>query len=176
MKNNFIKSIVVAFMLLIFGSCQTIPNGATPFKPFDQQKYLGTWYEIARFDYFFERNLNNVTATYSLNTDGTIKVQNRGYNYKEKEWKESIGKAKTAGHEDEAKLKVSFFGPFYAAYNVIALDAEYKYALVVGKSLDYIWLLSREKSMPEDIKREYLQKAKILGYKTDELIWVEHTK
>ena len=81
---------------------------------------------------------------------------------------------KFAGDSNEGKLKVSFFGPFYSGYNIIALDSDYKYALVAGKSLKYLWLLSREKTMPQDVKEEYLKKAKDLGYNTSELIWVKH--
>jgi len=157
-------------------SCSTIPNGAKPIEPFDKEKYLGKWYEIARMDFRFERDLNNTTAFYSVNNDGTIKVDNQGYNYKTKEWKQAIGKAKFVVSPNVAKLKVSFFGPFYGAYNVIALDKDYKYSLVAGKNLKYLWILSRETSIPDSIKQEYLQIAEKLGFKTIELIWVEHNK
>ena len=73
-------------------------------------------------------------------------------------------------------LKVSFFGPFYGGYNVIALDKDYKYALIAGGDLGYLWILSREKSIPEEIKSDYLKKASDLGFNTSELIWVEHNK
>jgi len=154
-------------------SCKTIPKGATAIKPFDSKKYLGKWYEIARFDYRFERNLDQVTAEYSLNHDQSIKVKNKGYNFKSKEWKQSIGKAKFVSSKNEGKLKVSFFGPFYSGYNVIAIDDDYKYALVAGKNLKYLWFLSREKTMPESIKEAYLEKAAELGYKVSKLIWVK---
>ena len=159
-----------------FGSCTSIPKGAVAVKPFDIEKYLGKWYEIARMDFRFERDLNNVTANYSRNEDGTIKVDNQGYNYVTKEWKQAIGKAKSAGQPDEARLKVSFFGPFYSAYNVIALDSEYKYALVAGKNLKYLWILSRETTVPESIKNSYLKIAQDLGFDIAALIWVEHDK
>jgi len=152
----------------------TIPEGAVAVKPFDKARYLGKWYEIARLDFKYERNMNNVTATYSLNENGTIKVVNRGYETVKKEWKEAIGKAKFIGPSDEARLKVSFFGPFYAAYNVIALDDQYKYALVVGKDLTYMWILSRETTIPEEIRNSYLQLAESLGFNTGSLLWVEH--
>lgn len=155
-------------------SCATIPKGAVAVRPFDKEKYLGKWYEIARLDFKFERNLNNTTAEYSVNDDGTIKVVNRGYNYKKDKWSEATGKAKFVEDDDIAKLKVSFFGPFYSGYNVIALDPEYKYALVAGKNLKYLWILSRETSIPEGIKKEYLKLADDLGYETSELLWVEH--
>jgi apolipoprotein D and lipocalin family protein len=160
--------------MLTFNSCLTIPKGAVAVKPFDKGKYLGTWYEIARMDFRFERNLNNTTANYSINADGSIKVVNRGFNYITKEWKQAVGKAKFLGKQDEARLKVSFFGPFYASYNVIALDNEYKYALVAGKNLSYLWILSRETAIPEDIKQNYLHLAESLGYKISDLIWVKH--
>ena len=129
-------------------------------KPFDKEKYLGKWYEIARMDFRFERNLNNVTANYSIKENGNIKVDNRGFDYVTREWKQAVGKAKLAGDPDEAKLKVSFFGPFYSGYNVIALDDQYKYALVAGQNLKYLWLLSRETTMPESTKQSYLNIAK----------------
>ena len=166
--------VIIAFTLLV--SCATIPKGAVAVKPFDKEKYLGKWYEIARFDFRFERNLNNTTANYSLNDDGSIKVVNRGFNYVTSKWSEATGKAKPAGNPNEARLKVSFFGPFYGGYNVIALDDQYKYALVAGSSLKYLWILSRETSIPDDIRQKYLDVANKLGFNTSELIWVEHNK
>lgn len=161
--------------LLLLNSCSVgIPDGATAVKNFDSDKYLGKWYEIARFDYKFERNMDNVTANYSLNSDGSIKVQNQGYNYVKKEWKESIGEARFVNDKSEARLKVSFFKPIWAGYNVIDIDDNYQNALVVGNSTKYIWILSRDKKMPESIKERFLAKAQKLGYDTNALIWVKH--
>ncbi len=171
-KKNLLNQILAFLALIFFNACETIPEGAKAVKPFEVNKYLGTWYEIARMDFKFERDLKNVTATYSLNEDGTIKVLNQGFNINTNERKQAIGKAKFVDLTDEAKLKVSFFGPFYAGYNVVALDAEYKYALIAGQSLDYLWILSREKTIPESIKTEYLRIAESIGYKTSDLIWV----
>lgn len=175
--NNLIRNLMTGIVtLLIFNACTTIPKGVTAVKPFDKEKYLGKWYEIARMDFRFERNLNNTTANYSVNDDGTIKVLNRGYNYVKKEWSEAVGKAKFVGDQNTAMLKVSFFGPFYGGYNVIALDAEYKYALVAGQDLSYLWILSRETTIPDDVKHNYLEIAEGLGFKTSELLWIEHDK
>ena len=116
---------------------RTIPEGAHAVTPFDADKYLGTWYEIARFDFKFEKGLSKTTANYSLNDDGSIHVINRGYDAKKGKWKESVGKAVFVEEPDVAMLKVSFFGPFYSGYNVAALDPDYKYALVIGRNLDY---------------------------------------
>lgn len=160
--------------VLTFNSCSTIPKGATAIIPFDKEKYLGKWYEIARMDFKYERHLNNTTAEYSVRDDGKIKVDNKGFNTQTKEWSQAIGKAKFVGEQNVAMLKVAFFGPFYSGYNVIALDSEYKYALVAGKNLKYLWILSRENTIPENIKQNYLKIAETLGYKTSELLWIEH--
>lgn len=161
--------------LIILNSCSVgIPKGATAVQNFNADKYMGTWYEIARFDYKFEKNMDNVTATYSKNPDATIKVDNKGYNYVKKEWKESIGEAKFVKDPSEAQLKVSFFKPIWAGYNVVDIDEDYQYALVMGNNLKYLWILSRTKEIPEIIKQRFLTKAKNIGYKTDELIWVKH--
>lgn len=157
-------------------SCTTIPKGLTAVHQFDKEKYLGKWYEIARLDFKFERDLNNTTAEYTANSDGTIKVLNKGYNTKTQKWKTATGKAKFVKEENIGMLKVSFFGPFYSGYNVIAIDQEYKYALIAGKNLNYLWILSRETTIPGNIKQKYLELAQSVGYKTDDLVWVKHDK
>jgi apolipoprotein D and lipocalin family protein len=154
-------------------SCVSIPRGATAVSPFSQQQYLGTWYEIARMDFKFEKGLSRVTATYTSNGDGTIKVDNKGFKQKDRQWKQSIGKAKPVGSPQKGRLKVSFFGPFYAGYNIIAIDKDYRYALVAGNNLNYLWLLSREKTMPDYIRQRYLEHAKALGYNTEKLVWTD---
>lgn len=178
MKNRYIAPVLlgagIAFLLYSCGS--TIPKNAIAVQNFDKSKYLGKWYEIARLDFKYERGLNNVTAEYSLNDNGTIKVDNKGYNVKKDKWEQSIGKAKFVKKDNIGMLKVSFFGPFYSGYNVIAVDPDYKYALVAGESLKYMWILSREKTIPESVKADYLIKAQEIGYRVSDLVWVEHDK
>ncbi len=162
-------------LTILMGACSssTIPPGAKAVEQFNKSNYLGKWYEIARMDFYFERGLINTSAFYALNEDGTIKVVNRGYNPEKKEWKESVGKAKFVGDEQVGMLKVSFFGPFYGGYNVIALDSNYQYALVAGEKLDYLWILSRQKTIPDSVKNTYLKVAEKIGYQTKELVWVK---
>ena len=176
MKKIFFSK--MAFFVTVSGlfSCSSIPKGAVAVKQFDKEMYLGKWYEIARLDFKFEKDLSNTTANYSVNDDGSIKVDNQGYNTVTNEWKQAIGKAKFVSEETTAMLKVSFFGPFYSGYNVIALDADYKYALVVGEKLKYLWILSRATTIPEDIKNQYLEIAQKIGYNTSNLVWVKHDK
>ena len=178
MKNKIIigAALSLAAVALLSSSCASIPKNATAVTNFDVNRYLGSWYEIARFDYRFEKNLDNVAAQYSLNDNGTIKVLNSGYNFKSNEWKSTTGIAKFKKDKSIAEIKVSFFRPFYSGYNVIAIDKDYKYALVAGRDLSYLWILSREEIIPENIKKEYLALAQKIGYETDKLVWVKHEK
>lgn len=165
----------VAFTLS-FASCVSIPKNATAVRNFDQQKYLGKWFEVARLDFKYEKHMSHVTAVYSMNSDGSIRVENRGYHELKQEWKTSTGKAKVVKEPTEARLKVSFFGPFYSGYNVIAIDQDYKYALVAGNNLKYLWLLSRQETMPDQVKNNYLKRARDLGYQIDDLVWTVQGK
>lgn len=161
-------------LAIVLGGCATMPRGASVVTGFDKARYLGTWYEIARYDFAFERNLDNTTAEYRLLDNGYIDVTNRGHDYVRDAWKVARGKARFRGPDTVAALEVSFFGPFYGAYIVIALDKDYRYALVAGNSTKYLWILSRTKTIPEEIRARYLALAESLGYDTRKLIWVRH--
>ncbi len=165
----------LAIMLMVAG-CVRIPQGVEPVTGFEVERYLGTWYEIARLDHSFERGLHEVSAAYTLMEDGGIKVVNSGYNPEKEEWKEATGKAYVVGDPGTGRLKVSFWGPFYGAYNIIALDKkDYSYAMVCGPTRSYLWILARKPVMPEPLKAELIMKADKLGFETDELIHVTHT-
>ncbi|MCD8171992.1 MAG: lipocalin family protein [Alistipes sp.] len=152
---------------------RTIPKGVRAVSPFELSRFLGKWYEIARFDYKYEKKLDYVTAEYTLNEDGSVKVINRGYNTEKGEWEEAEGKAKFVDDTHEGRLKVSFFGPFYSGYNVISIDPDYRFALIAGENRDYLWLLSREKFMPDDVRKKYLKLACKLGYDIHDLVWTQ---
>lgn len=141
----------------------------------DIERYLGTWYEIARYDHRFERGLVGVTATYSMREDGKIKVLNSGY--KESlsgEYSEAIGKAKIPDPENEpAKLKVSFFWFFYANYYVLELDKDYQWAIIGSSSDKYLWILSRSPQMDESLYMECIENIKKRGYDDARLIKVQ---
>ncbi|TZG06177.1 MULTISPECIES: lipocalin family protein [Comamonas] len=143
-----------------------------PVSHFDINRYLGTWYELARIDHHFEKNLIQVAARYQLNADGSISVLNRGFDARKQEWREAEGKAQFLGPSNVAALKVSFFGPFYGGYNVVSLDDEYQTSLVIGGSLDYFWLLSRQKSIPEEQLHSLLLKAQSFGVDLSRVIRV----
>ncbi len=176
MKSALKQFLIFAAGIFTFGSCSAKTIHVEAVQPFDINRYLGKWYEIARLDHRFERNMIGVTATYSQNSDGSIAVLNKGYNTKKEMWKSAKGKAKFVNRTDIGQLKVSFFGPFYAPYNVVALDKDYQYALIVSKTLDYLWILSRTKEIPQNIRQLYLQKARDMGFDTTQLIWVEQNR
>ncbi|MBU3824080.1 MAG: lipocalin family protein [Candidatus Oceanisphaera merdipullorum] len=160
-------------VLVLLTACTGKPEGVTPVTNFDAQRYLGTWYEIARLDHSFERGLEQVTAEYQMRDDGGIRVLNRGVDAKSGEAKEVEGKAYFVNNPSEAHLKVSFFGPFYGSYVVFELDDAYQYAFVTGYNRDYLWLLARTPTISPELKAQFEAKAKALGFATEQLIWVK---
>lgn len=161
-------------LLTTLAACTRVPEGLQPVTGFDLNRYLGTWYEIARLDHSFERGLQNVSAVYTLKPDGDIAVLNRGYNIEEKRWEEEEGNARFVGDPHVGSLKVSFFGPFYGGYHVLALDRDYHYAMLTGPSRKYLWILSRQETLPEDVLQGLLHQAKVWGFDTDKIIRVSH--
>lgn len=160
-----IKSIFMFLSMLLLNGCSIkVPDDISPVKNLDLSRYLGEWYEVARIDNRFEKGLSKVTANYSLRDDGGVKVVNRGWNANNKKWKESIGKAYFVGFSNFGALKVSFFGPFYGGYNIIKLDDDYQYSLVVGPNKDYLWILSRTPTMPSELLNEYIDFASNYGF------------
>lgn len=172
---NVAVLIGIATLVMAFSSCgKDAPENVVAVQDFKLDNYLGKWYEIARIDFRHEKGMDNVTAEYYLNDNGTVRVINRGYDYLNEKWKSSEGVAKFRDSTDQGALKVSFFGPFYSGYTIIALDPFYQTALVAGKNYDYLWILSRDITIPDETRYEYLAIADDLGFNTDKLIWVDH--
>lgn len=162
----------VVLGLLQAGCSTTPPANVTPVTPFDLSRYLGQWHEIARLDHSFERDMIKVTAQYSMNPDGSVKVLNRGFNTKTQAWKDAVGKAWLIDGPDKGALKVSFFGPFYGGYFITALDPDYQWAMVVGPDVDYFWILARRPTLDEQVKADLLAQARAIGVAVDDIIWV----
>ena len=173
-KPKTMKLIVLPFLLIVFScNAQTIvPDQSINANfEFELEKYLGTWYEIARFDHSFERNLQEVTATYSIREDGKIKVVNQGV--KNGKLKTAIGKARPQPNGTLRNLEVSFFWSFYAPYNILELDENYQYVLIGSNSPNYLWILSRTPQLDKTIFDLLIQMAEQRGYDTSKLIMVE---
>ena len=171
------KTVLAVTALLFLMTGRTgVPKGIEPVTGFDQQRYLGTWYEIARLDHSFEEGLSQVTAEYTLNDDGSIKVINRGYNAEAGEWEEAEGRAVFVGDSDVGHLKVSFFGPFYGAYVVFGLDDQYTTAYITGYNRDYLWLMSRTPEVSDEVLEAFRVRAEAEGFELGQLIVVEQSR
>lgn len=167
----------VGLLLLMIGACTDVPPGIQPVRPFDINRYLGEWFEIARLDHSFERGLTNVTANYAARGDGSVKVINRGYDRKNCRWKDAEGKAVFQGARDTASLSVTFFWPFAGGYHVFALDRQnYGWAMVSGPSRSYLWILARQSDLSPQIRDGLVNQAQALGFPVNELILVDHSK
>ena len=167
---------LVALFSILITACTGVPEGIEPVDAFHLERYLGKWYEIARLDHSFERGLSDVSAEYALRADGGVVVLNRGFDARSGRWTSAEGKADFIAGPTRGSLKVSFFGPFYGGYHVVALDPDYRWALVVGPSRGYLWILARERQLTENVQAELLEKAKQLGFATEKLIWVSQTR
>ena len=137
----------------------------------DINRYLGRWYEIARFDHSFERDLEQCEAFYRLMPKGKISVENTGVNSRTGKRKTSYGKAHAGKYPGQ--LRVSFFLFFYSDYNVMAIDENYQWVLVGSNSPKYLWILSRTPALPQSTLNTILDIARKRGYDTSKLIYVK---
>jgi len=169
MKNLF------ALLALLLTGCVGMPDTVRPVENFQLQRYLGTWYEIARLDHPFERGLTRVRAEYSLRENGDVRVVNHGYNPGEGRWKQVEGRARFVLEPQTGYLKVSFFGPFYGSYVIFELDHEYyQYAVVSGPDTSYLWILARTPELEPELKADLAARAAARGFDASALIFVEH--
>ena len=161
---------VLAFMAAVtLAGCVSAPKvDNSVVGEFDLKRYLGDWYEIARFDHTFERGVEEAKATYSLRDDGKVEVRNSGV--KDGQPKVAKGVGKTT--ETPGLLRVTFFWPFYADYRVMALDKAYTAALVGSGGADYLWILSRSPRLDPKMKESLLNEATRRGYDTSKLLWI----
>lgn len=147
---------------------RTPDNSTTP--TLDIQRFMGRWYEIARYEHRFEKGMTHVSATYTLSGNGKIEVLNEGL--KVGKHKQIKGRAKQPNPQDPGKLKVSFFLWFYSDYYVLYIDPEYRYLLVGSSSDKYLWIMSREKSLAKETLDQLIDKLRVRGYDTDKLLFV----
>ena len=176
---NVAKRYYIFIFLVSFGwtsSGLAIHSGIEPINDFNLNKYLGTWYEIARIENSFEEGLTNVTATYSLRKDGKVKVVNKGYDIEDEEWDEADGYAEFATKPHVAHLEVTFFWPFYADYVVFEIDPDYQYAFVTSDSNEYLWLLAKTPQVSQTVIERFMRVAREKNFKIEELVFVPQEK
>ena len=168
MKHFLITGIISSVAAALTGCATTSDIAAV--RDFEPERYMGTWYEIARLPQYFEDGLDEVKAQYTLNDDGTIKIVNSGV--KDGKPQSITGKAKLK-HPDAnpqtGELRVSFFWPFYSDYRVIELAPDYSCAVVTAGSRDYLWVLARKPTMDREQLDGILSRAKALGFEIDAL-------
>ena len=169
------KSLILICIMFLFTACSSKNPPLQTVEKVDLERYLGTWYEIARYEHFFEKDCKNVSANYSIMNEETIKVINKCTKIQTNEKKEAIGRA-YAIDETNSKLKVSFFRPFYGDYWVLILDENYEYVVVGTPNREYLWILARDKKLPLKIQNDILEKLPSLGFDISKLLWTMQEK
>ena len=169
------KSLILICIMFLFTACSSKNPPLQTVEKVDLERYLGTWYEIARYEHFFEKDCKNVSANYSIMDEETIKVINKCTKIQTNEKKEAMGRA-YAIDETNSKLKVSFFRPFYGDYWVLILDENYEYAVVGTPNREYLWILARDKKLPLKIQNDILEKLPSLGFVISKLLWTMQEK
>lgn len=166
---------MILLSLLTLASCATTTQrrGLPPLETVPKvelNRYLGSWFEIASFPQSFQRGCTGTQATYSLKDNGEIEVKNR-CNKDSLDGPESIaiGRARVTDTTTNARLEVSFFGPFWAPYWVIQLGDAYEYAVVGHPSRDYLWILSRRPTMDPEVYAGIISKLEAVGYEVGRL-------
>lgn len=167
----------VGIAVALLGGCGStrVPEGCRPVTGFEVERYLGTWHEVHRIENRFERGLSRCSAEYRLRPDGRVEVVNRGFRDSTGRWEKATGVAAFLGDSGTASLKVSFFGPFWGGYHVLALDPAYRAALVAGSSRDYLWILCRDRKIDPGILERFLAEARAMGFPTDRLVSVDQS-
>lgn len=170
------KMILVSIILsVLVGSVLCAPNNhcidRTTVDTFDLPRFMGRWYEIARYDHRFERRLEAVSTDYTLLSDGTVEVLNRGID--ERTGREKVARGKARVTDQPGRLRVSFFWFFYADYNVLALAPDYSWALIGSRSPKYLWILARTPQLSATQLGAILRLAEEKGYATAPLIYVD---
>ena len=161
----------VILLSLLFVACSTKQEtDLKTVQKVDLQKYLGDWYEIARYEHPFQKDCKNVKANYSLRDDEKIQVVNSCTKMSTNEFKDAKAVAYSVD-ETNSKLKVSFFRPFYGDYWILDLDKDYKYAIVGTPSKEYLWILSREKTMNNEVLNKLLEKITSMGFDKSKLTY-----
>jgi apolipoprotein D and lipocalin family protein len=162
---------LLAALLFLLAGCGGRHPPLPTVEHVDVERYLGTWYEIARYPAPFQEGCVATSANYSAREGGGIRVVNRCLvDSLEGELREAEGRARIVDTETNAKLKVTFFWPFYGDYWVLALGPDYEWSLVGEPGRRYLWILSRTRQMDPDTYRDIVGRLPALGYDAGRLL------
>ena len=163
-----IPAVLAAWFAGCFGGSAPSTADLAAVGEFDPKRYCGLWYEAARLPHSFERGMTDVSAHYTLRSDGTIEVVNRGI--RDGKTHEAHGVARTArGNEGTGELEVSFFRPFYGKYRIIRLAPDYSTAMVTSGNRSYLWILTRARHPDPALLAEWVKRAGELGFEVSKL-------
>lgn len=165
---------LIILSLVFFTGCVKVPDWVMPVKDFQAQRFMGTWYEVARLDHKFEHGMNSVTSKFSMSPDGKISMRNEGYMVRMGEWRNAEASAAFIEGDNVGLLKVAYIKPFYDPYVIFKVDPEYEWAFVCGKDRRFLWLLSRYEWVDDEVMVDFKREAKKLGFDLSELIEVKH--
>jgi apolipoprotein D and lipocalin family protein len=160
---------------ITLSACATETPPLATAESLDIPRYLGTWYEIARYEAPFQEGCTATTATYSLRDDGQLRVLNRcRMDSLNGPLREAEGRARVIGEPGSPKLEVTFFWPFWADYWVIGLDPDYTWSVVGEPRRRYLWILSRTPDLPAGDEATILGLLEARGYDPSGLLYTEH--
>lgn len=166
---------VATALTLLYRRKHSIPKQAKPVTPFELEEYLGEWYVMAQLNGKGKRPLSHLTAEYTVREDGRVSMVNSGYNALKERWETSEGVAQFVGDPTVAALEVSYMGPLFTGYNVVAIEGDYEYALVVGRDTRRCSILSRTPHLPEEVRATFVLEAMRIGVEVNDLVWIDHT-
>ncbi|QBQ40860.1 lipocalin family protein [Sphingobacterium psychroaquaticum] len=170
-KKSLLLLTAVAAGTALYSILKPVKSAVVVVPDFDMERFVGEWYEIARLDTKWSRNLKNVLLSLAWNDDDSLRLNIQGYDMVQEKYRQRIGRLRYLDDRESGALKVSYINPFYMGYNIVSVDGDYSQVLVFGQNLDYMCILSREKKIPEALREQYLQYAEESGYALEALVW-----
>lgn len=175
LPNYWLLALLLCSLLLACGlsaHTHSAPSGIVVVQNFDVSRYTGPWYVLARIDHPSERGLIQTGAYYRSNADGSLSMVQRGLDTASGQWTKRESLALPARSPREGAMKLTPQGAFPSDYNIVAIDADYRWAVVLGSSAARSWVLSRTPTLDTQARNSLLQQARAAGVNTEKLLWV----
>ena len=153
-----------------------VPNGVQPLEPFDLERYLGRWYELARLDAGASRGLTDTSVEFSQRPDGCVQALHRGFDPQAWQWRHARASVRPADRPNIGYLHISFVWPAAASHVVVATDDEYRAAVACGHNREQLWLLARSPQVRPAVRAALMERARAAGFDVDSLLWVDQRR